>query len=610
MNEFPANPKDGTVAEVRRGLCYIYDASIKSWIKVTGSGQLWPLATPVSDGVMSAVDLKKINRVIIPTPSSTIKGENCDSRFISGHISMYSSDDYLKITGQPLIKNAGVGGNYSFRITQNTAGFDFTIDKQLLINDLVTKGQINLIGPQGPTGLKGVDGNPGITLPTGPQGPKGETGSSPPCSVSITPDPAPAKIKTGTNKAVVALTTQQISETEYVLIASRGVVGNPDAGPSTVNAKCGSQSTWLLAMPTTSGNTQQVYYVDIATIIAAIQEKFESELVRIKQGHEETVQFWLEKMSELFYAQKSILCCAITKCAAANGGSLSLLPQSIISQSAPDEIQPIISINKLAQPKEQDNTLTVDGLINVGSSKQAATIDLPAGLYVVEIIDCCIMSGQEYIGDVKVTYNNANNRHSVQFVRPGKYTNRQIALRSYNGLTLEINHDGGPIEAYMPSSLLHDTSGSVTLRFMKKEPVAVAGPPHISCTVTADHLAEYEQAWHIGKCCGFMTRVAGQDYIIVKRSIGNDETCGGGEDPGFDCILKFQILYGHPALAWPTLDNKTFVKIAKDKFIFKMDNNLTDMIVQNLNEGLYVSPVGCDRNSIAKQFTNIIFPIL
>jgi hypothetical protein len=45
----------------------------------------------------------------------------------------------------------------------------------------------------------------------------------------------------------------------------------------------------------------------------------------------------------------------------------------------------------------------------------------------------------------------------------------------------------------------------------------------------------------------------GAPWAIIKRSIGPDGSCGGGESATTECIAKFLNERGHPSLAWPVL---------------------------------------------------------
>lgn len=657
MQQFPANPKNGTIFEVQQGLYYIYEAATRSWVRVAGGGQVFPLATPVQNGIMASDDLKKINRILVPMPSSTIKGENCPSRFVSGHINMTSGDDYIKITGTPTLQNTGVAANFPFRISQNTAGFDFTLDKNKLVQELITRGQINLDGPQGKQGKPGNTGDPGVCLPTGPKGPKGAKGSSPPCNLLIVPDTAAIEIKEGTNRAIVGLRTEQTSETEFAIIAQRGIVGNPDAAPSNVNVNCGSQSTWVVVVENNGGAAQTVYYVDMMAIMTSIQEKFEAEILRLKQGHEDVVQFWLEKMRQLFTSQKATICCAVTKCVSYNAQfgqtvsiagvvNVSTSGQSFMGQigaftaidsngisgsiqslesSEPPTPQAMSLIASLPKPLE----LVVDGALNAGTTREAARLDLPAGKYVIDLASCCIKTGDVYTANVMLIYNSGKPKGLIFGPSGAAITDAATAAILYSQHTVEIDHSGGVVDAYLPSPRTSQTSGAVTLRFTKKANVPaqpnIETPPILGCMVSQAKLDEYEAAWNSGKCCGMVMRIAGQDYIVMKRSLPGDPGCGGDENPEFDCVKRFTTHLGTPALAWPTFDGKTFLKLSKDNYFFKTDQDLQNLVDLNLRENKFTlsrSAVPLDdlglplakeiwlgqQPLVVRQMTNVLFP--
>jgi hypothetical protein len=80
--QFPSNPNDQDVFTPQPGLSYVYEASISSWI-ARGGGSTIGLATPLRDGLMSATDLFKLNRVVVPMPETTIRSEACDVVFVA-----------------------------------------------------------------------------------------------------------------------------------------------------------------------------------------------------------------------------------------------------------------------------------------------------------------------------------------------------------------------------------------------------------------------------------------------------------------------------------------------------------------------------------------------
>lgn len=637
MVKFPANPTDGMVFEVTPGSYYVYEHTTNSWVKVVGEA-IFPLASPVANGLMSSVDLRKINRIVAPPPISTITGQNCSGKFISGDINIYGNDDYIKITGTPTLRNNGAAGNYPWRLTQHTFGFDFTLDKDALVAELLSRGQLKVQGKQGPKGDKGDKGDPGGSLATGPKGSKGDPGDSPPCTLAIVPETLATEILPGTNSAIVDIETRQTSDTEFELVLKRGTVGNPDAAPKKVNVNCSDKSIWVVAVENPLGPAQDLYYVDLTSILDALFEKFKSELARIKRGHEEVVHFWLTQMSALFHAQKAVLCCALTTCILNNkdrptntrlveqpievidlsnvtGGGSGFLPQGIMA----------------AVDNSQDDMLLISGPTNSGTLQQAAQIDLQPGKYAIEIIDCCIKSGDEYAGNLTITYNTQNGPATIQFLKPGRFASLGVARTAYLGLSIEIDHSGGPVSAYLPSTMMHDHDGDVMLHFIKKSskpappPKSTRTASSLICSMPTKLLKEYEDSWYEGKCCGLVTRIANQDYIVVKRSIGDDTSCGGGESESSPCIQHFKDLIGHPSFAWPTLDGHTFMPLPAARVVsFKYDRTLNDLVMRNLDNQLYVNPqgspdepdqvhgnvpIGKGHRGLVKQLSAILFPV-
>lgn len=618
---FPANPSDGMIYEETAGVFFVYEQASNSWMKVTGN-EIFPLATPIRDGLMESADLRKINRVVVPAPNSTIKGEMCSTRFVAGYISLFGDDDFVTINSKQLLTNAGLtGGMYPFRITRNTAGIDFALDKNALFDALAANGRLNIRGAAGRAGVKGDKGPPGRTFATGPKGPKGLPGNSPTCTVSISQDTIPFETDPGLNKAVVALRTEQVGEGEFDLIVSLGVVGNPDAAPSLVNVD-GEESTWLVAITTNGAIDQALYYIDVTAILNQIETKFKSEVERVRAGHESVVQSWLSEMSNLFSQQKAALCCALTLCEgqkiaekeddiddaeeAANNRNQDLIDAiediQACNGDAGGSTEPVAVLGKLGgksgawqEPVPASvTTLRVDGVKNSGTIKNAGSITLPAGAYVVEVADCCIKSGQEYVGNVTIAYYNRGAQQLASFVKPGTFRTEAMAQRSYEHLGIEIEHDGGEIYAFLPSNLSQDLSGGVTIGFRtKEEPVpapvedgveTMAPPDALVCVVAAGRLAQYENAWETGECWGLVTRVGGQDYIVVRML---------QDDSEFQCG---QLALGQAsgvALAWPTFDGKTFVKLTdRDQQPFKVDARLNDLVRANLQSNAFQAPRG------------------
>jgi len=335
MLQFPADPSNNTIFEAQPGVLYIYEAATDSWVKVVGN-QTFPLATPISDGLMAATDLVKLNQLIIPAPISTITAENCQTRFVAGNINLYSTDGLINISGQVTIGQT----TKRWKLAPNTAVFDFTIDKTTLFAQLAANRQLNYLGITGPIGPKGPTGDPGDILVTGPKGPTGDPGQIPPCTVSINQDILSYEAQSGITKAIIGIEAQSLNETDYQIILKRGIIGNPQAAPDKLKVNCDQQSTWVLGVVNTGGppaacctsdaDRFQLYYIDIFPILAAISDKFDSEVIRLKHGEERIVQFWLQKMQQLYNTQKAAICCA-----------LQAATQTLASRATPQQITPL-----------------------------------------------------------------------------------------------------------------------------------------------------------------------------------------------------------------------------------------------------------------------------
>lgn len=344
---FPENPTHGMLFEQKNGVIYQYDATIKSWIKLATDNLMMKLVTPVSDGVMPSDDLKKLNRLVIPAPTSTLLGNKCTSPFISGTIDMRSSDRFIGISGKANLQNIdqfgdSISKDYPFQIHQHTYGFDFTLNVRELISELESRGRIKLEGSRGPKGDKGETGDAGPNaILAGPQGKQGTTGTTPSCPLNIEPEVLDAQLVDGSTRVLVnaRTVTDPIDPTKYSLVFDRQVVGNTGAVATKFNVK-NVKSSWILATgvglfddnePPTEGtvdcgtpgergpvaspsNSNVLYYVDIQPIMDSIHQKFLSEVEALKTGYEKSVGEWLQSMSDLFDEQKRALCCALEKC--------------------------------------------------------------------------------------------------------------------------------------------------------------------------------------------------------------------------------------------------------------------------------------------------------
>jgi len=265
-NKFPGDPHHGDIFEFKPGLLYQWDARISSWIEIVSSSVNLSLATPIKKGSMSADDFKKLNRLVLPPPQSTIIGNDCLAPFQQGVIGFYSGDNYIDVNGNLDIRNIDEFGDviseeHAYHIHQHTYGFDFTIDLPLLIQTLIAKDQIILEGRQGDQGLQGDDGDPGVNeIIAGQPGKKGIQGLAPECELSIDPEPVSAERRSGLKRALTKarIIDHETDDSKFILEFDRQVVGSEDASTSQFNTK-NSDSFWVLAVASVSGTPQSIF---------------------------------------------------------------------------------------------------------------------------------------------------------------------------------------------------------------------------------------------------------------------------------------------------------------------------------------------------------------
>lgn len=704
---FPTNPTHGMIYEQKNGVIYQYDASIRAWLKIASDNLVMSLATSTNNGAMSLDDFKKLNRLVIPPPTSSIIGNDCVTSYKRGAIALYGGDNFISVDGHLDVQNLDqFGDNISesipFQIHQHTYGFDFTLDAQQLILELEKRGQIRLTGLDGVKGDTGDTGDAGINgILSGPPGDAGDNGFAPTCSLSIEPESVLAQPKPGLKRALVnvRVVPDVVDARNYKLQFDRQVVGNANGSASQFRVKQ-IESTWLLAIIALSDDNVDVdplncgipgerreqfytlYYVDIEPILIAIQTKFADEVQRLKKGYEDIVAFWVQTMSDMFDEQKSALCCALEKCisgtkstharehmetvAALTLGKAKInlhgrnsrdsveisstrllhelggpdlcqngpdFPQNPAARrGAPSALSAAVEIE--SQKEVTPSLITIDPLVNsaISSSKQ---LELPRGDYVATIKLATAQVNNMHRGNVKIRYISNGERKVIQFLDKGSFTSLSEAQAAYEGLSVSFKHDGGNIEAFLPSIQPRQSSGQIQIlittntdtaievikpknivktdkkrrpkkeRKNKKEAVVIE-----QCHMSASHLAWYETGWITGKCCGLVINISGQDYIIIKRSIGLEDNCGGGESLETPCIAKFMNSSGHPAFAWPTFDGKTFAPIPPNGVAFQYDKSLNELVAAKIAKSEYNNGVGNPSGvrHLSYQLITVLFP--
>lgn len=677
---FPANPKHGDIFELQPGLLFQYDSAINSWATVVSGSVRLPLVTNKKAGAMASVDLKKLNRLVLPPPRATITGTDCVAPFQRGTIQFHSDDDFIGINGNLDIRNIDSFGDvisekHAFHIHQHTYGFDFTLDIPNLVKELIDRDQIKLEGQTGDKGETGDRGDPGVNdILSGPAGLKGEQGLAPECDTTIETEIVSADARPGLKRALAAvrIVPNETDPTKFGLEFDRQVVGTEEASVSQFNVKQ-SKSFWVLAVSSVTGTQQPVFYLDIEPIIEAVHQKFLQEVDRLKQGYEDIVAFWIQAMSDLFDEQKDALCCALEFCmskrkstdlrqhmesvaAAAIGadgakvnlhgrgsgeaveiGHTRLLGEDLC-QSGPgfpqNQAAPENSVNNFASQSAEliaPIHVTVDPLLNVGSLQNAAKVELPAGQYSAIIENLSTKIGTIHGGVIRIQYIDKGSKKIVQFLDKGGFDSLMDAKAAYEGLALQFSHDGGLIYLYFPIIPTMNMSGQTVIRIegttgqMPEAPQKIQEPPkaepvkeveasqEVLCQMSLSHLSWYKKGWDTDNCCGLVVNVAGQDYIIFKRSIGDDVVCGGGESDATPCISAAKDALGkYPAFAWPTLDGKTFAPLPNTKYIsYQFDSSLNELVMQQIAKSEYDNPKGnpAGFRHLAYQLSVVLFPV-
>ena len=340
-NLFPSDPSHGMLFEQNYGVIYQYDASIKAWLKLASDSLVLQLATPYRDGAMAALDYKKLQRIILPPPATSIIGNDCSAPYVNGTIDLFSGDQFIKVNGDLNIQNLDATGesvsqDLAFQIHKHTYGFNFSLNVTNLIAELEGRNKIRLDGKAGDRGEQGDQGTQGISgILSGPAGDVGLRGTAPTSTLAVELENFQTQIRSGLNKAIVdaRLVPDKIDERKYALQFDRQIVGDPNAAASKFVVRQ-IDSTWVLAIAVgvnddipkeaidcgvpgqgTDGRLIfPLYYVDVAPMIETIRQKYLVELERLAKGYEDIIAYWVGAMADLFDEQKSALCCALENC--------------------------------------------------------------------------------------------------------------------------------------------------------------------------------------------------------------------------------------------------------------------------------------------------------
>lgn len=302
---FPDNPSPGMLYEPYPGVLYQYDVSTNSWLPAS---PIYGLATSDRSGLMAATDFRKISSYILPGPASTLTSEQSTEVLDLGTTELRSADGIIAITHTSMLGGVAVPQ----RLSKHTYTINFTIDKDKLVDELRARGNWRLIATAGSQGVIGTSGADGLQYEAGPRGPTGDQGPRPACDVIFTPDQILYDLTAVGKRAIVDVGVAQEGANAY-LVLTRGLIGDPEFSTNKLAPSC-IGSSYVLALPEANTDPQDILVVDVGPIIAAVREKFKSELLRIKRGAEDVAEFWISRMAATFDEQKRALCCALAQC--------------------------------------------------------------------------------------------------------------------------------------------------------------------------------------------------------------------------------------------------------------------------------------------------------
>jgi hypothetical protein len=125
-------------------------------------------------------------------------------------------------------------------------------------------------------------------------------------------------------------------------------------------------------------------------------------------------------------------------------------------------------------------------------------------------------------------------------------------------------------------------------------------PIKAGCVMSFKEIQWLERGHRTGAACSAVVNIDGTSYIVVKRSLGSDTTCGGGESLSNPCIAQYITLgLGHPAIAWPTANGEEFLGIpTSGGHGFMLDQVFSDKVMAKLAAGDFTNAVGDPKANI------------
>lgn len=265
--------------------------------------------------------------------------------------------------------------------------------------------------------------------------------------------------------------------------------------------------------------------------------------------------------------------------------------QTNIGELFAEKVEPV----RAPIPLPTSLDLTVDPL------KKTATEELAKGRYRVDITGLIEVDGQ-FTGGVTIRYTTPTGP-KVRRIPDILSTDKEELAKAYRSLSVQVDHDGGPIAVGLDAP--EYATGSLKVSFVSgkkaakkqdkvfkllKRPVSEVTPAAMGqlsagyCEITSDYLRWYEKCWKQRNCSGAVIEVAGQDFVLIYQK-------------------DSKIICGPAAIAWPTLDGENFVP-STGKIMFCHLMKLEQKALKLLSAGKYRAKIGD-----LKDITTIYFPL-
>jgi hypothetical protein len=380
----------------------------------------------------------------------------------------------------------------------------------------------------------------------------------------------------------------------------------------------------------------------MADIEDQIKTRFQTVFAEMLAAKQDLARKWIDTMASLYSEQKAALCCALANCQGAqaavqNQQRIENLrvqlagtgKQLVISTSPADRQYGNDNTNVIQLPNEgKPFTVELDPTINTDPT-HAVEANLPAGNYAATIDDCCLYdtNSQQYSACAMVEYQAISGPNTISLPNVGSYSTQEDANTQYLGLAINFSHAGGPIKLWIcgdgytgklglsvniRTSTGEDSPGSGTagseVEVTMTGATCLASPAPeegtFYCDIAPLQIDWYETAWKTGACCGVYVEAGGIKWLVIKKSIGTDMECGGGESLNTPCIQAAYNFCFHPCIAWPSLDGFGFLGKPTSMQRMYRDVNLEAEIINKIQNDQALLTKGNPKDT----FQAVLFP--